>query len=72
MPQYRKAETSSAELFNLLLGFCRQIAEGLAYLSDKAFVHRDIAARNVLLDKELNCKVNLPSVQPHVCSSTYT
>ena len=26
-------------------------------LAGKSFVHRDIAARNILLDKELNCKV---------------
>ena len=40
-----------------LLKFCRQVAEGLSYLAGKSFVHRDIAARNILLDQELNCKV---------------
>ena len=42
-----------------LLKFCRQVAEGLSYLAGKSFVHRDIAARNILLDKEVNCKVRL-------------
>ena len=42
-----------------LLKFCRQVAEGLSYLAGKSFVHRDIAARNILLDQELNCKVGI-------------
>ena len=41
----------------MLLKFCRQVAEGLSYLAGKSFVHRDIAARNILLDTEHNCKV---------------
>jgi serine/threonine protein kinase len=44
---------------DVLLQFCRQIACGLAYLAAKSFVHRDIAARNILLDKNLNCKVHI-------------
>ena len=50
-------QSNSAELPITLLKFCRQVAEGLSYLAGKSFVHRDIAARNILLDKELNCKV---------------
>ena len=42
-----------------LLKFCHQVAEGLSYLAGKSFVHRDIAARNILLDQELNCKVRV-------------
>ena len=50
-------QSNSAELPITLLKFCCQVAEGLSYLAGKSFVHRDIAARNILLDKELNCKV---------------
>ena len=50
-------QSNSAELPITLLKFCRQVAEGLSYLAGKSFVHRDIAARNILLDKELSCKV---------------
>ena len=46
-----------------LLKFCRQVAEGLSYLAGKSFVHRDIAARNILLDKEHNCKVGKDCMQ---------
>ena len=39
-----------------LLDFCHQICAGMRYLSDKGFVHRDIAARNILVSGEV-CKV---------------
>ena len=45
------------DLPSLLLQFCKQVVDGLVCLAGKSFVHRDIAARNILLDKELNCKV---------------
>ena len=50
-------QRNNASLPTTLLKFCREVAEGLSYLAGKSFVHRDIAARNILLDKELNCKV---------------
>ena len=41
-----------------LLSYCRQVASGLLYLSKKGFVHRDIAARNILLSEDQEtCKV---------------
>ena len=48
---------SHPDLPSLLLQFCKQVVDGLVCLAGKSFVHRDIAARNILLDKELNCKV---------------
>ena len=41
----------------LLLDFCRQVSSALEYLSKKCYVHRDIAARNVLVTEEKICKV---------------
>ena len=36
----------------------RQIAAGLVYLSDKGYVHRDIATRNCLVDADLTVKIS--------------
>ena len=49
----------SVELPYQLLRFCREVADGMKYLSSKGFVHRDLAARNILLDKKVQCKVRL-------------
>ena len=48
---------SDPDLPSLLLQFCKQVVDGLVCLAGKSFVHRDIAARNILLDKDRNCKV---------------
>ena len=40
---------------------CLGIARGLAYLHEEStirIVHRDIKARNILLDKDLNAKIS--------------
>ena len=54
---YSDSLRSDPDLPSFLLQFCKQVVDGLVCLAGKSFVHRDIAARNILLDKELNCKV---------------
>ncbi|XP_039651090.1 ephrin type-A receptor 6-like isoform X2 [Perca fluviatilis] len=41
-----------------LVGMLRGIAVGMTYLSDMGYIHRDIAARNILVDENLVCKVS--------------
>ena len=41
----------------MLLSYSRQVANGLMYLANKKYVHRDIAARNILVNDEGICKV---------------
>lgn len=40
-----------------LLTFCSDVAKGMVYLQQMRFVHRDIAARNVLVDSAVHCKI---------------
>lgn len=40
-----------------LLSCCADVCLGLRYLSSRLIVHRDVAARNVLLDSQLVCMV---------------
>uniref|UniRef100_A0A158P6E3 Protein kinase domain-containing protein n=1 Tax=Angiostrongylus cantonensis TaxID=6313 RepID=A0A158P6E3_ANGCA len=40
-----------------LLMFAVQISYGLEYISSKGFVHRDVAARNVLVHGKTSCKI---------------
>ncbi|GMR49304.1 hypothetical protein PMAYCL1PPCAC_19499, partial [Pristionchus mayeri] len=39
------------------LMFAIQIAYGLEYLSSQGLIHRDVAARNILLDYQESCKI---------------
>ena len=40
-----------------LLAMCQQVASAMVYLADVKFVHRDIAARNILLDSDETLKL---------------
>ena len=51
---YLAEHALSARAKNMLAGDC---AEGLAYLSSLNFVHRDVAARNVLVSSERRAKI---------------
>lgn len=44
----------------LRLSWIADIADGLRYLASVRIVHRDVAARNILLDVSLTCKVRQP------------
>lgn len=35
----------------------RQIAEGMAYIEKKNYIHRDVRAANILVNETLHCKI---------------
>ncbi|XP_029600741.1 ephrin type-A receptor 6-like [Salmo trutta] len=41
-----------------LVGMLHGVASGMTYLSEMGYVHRDLSARNVLVDEGLVCKVS--------------
>ncbi|XP_061668975.1 ephrin type-A receptor 7 isoform X5 [Syngnathoides biaculeatus] len=41
-----------------LVGMLRNIAAGMRYLADTGYVHRDLGARNILVNSNLVCKVS--------------
>eukprot|EP00035_Acanthoeca_spectabilis_P015659 m.314124 g.314124 ORF g.314124 m.314124 type:complete len:1717 (-) comp16409_c0_seq9:26-5176(-) len=52
---------------HLLLSFCHDVASGLKYLGSRRIVHRDVAARNVLLDSAFTCKLSDFGMSAAVC-----
>ncbi|GMS82333.1 hypothetical protein PENTCL1PPCAC_4508, partial [Pristionchus entomophagus] len=52
-------DTESGKIITIKkqLMFSIQIAYGLEYLTSQGFIHRDVAARNVLVDQQESCKI---------------
>ncbi|XP_022314802.2 uncharacterized protein LOC111119192 isoform X1 [Crassostrea virginica] len=54
---YANAKTITPVQKSVLLKFALDVASGLSHLADRQIIHRDVAARNVLLDEHLIAKV---------------
>ncbi|KAL4236587.1 hypothetical protein ACF0H5_004972 [Mactra antiquata] len=55
--QLLEGETLSLDLMDQI-DISRQIAAGMVYLSDKCYVHRDLATRNCLISNNLTVKIS--------------
>ncbi|KAF8368910.1 hypothetical protein PRIPAC_86739, partial [Pristionchus pacificus] len=55
--EYINADKSMIITQEHQLQYAVQIAYGMEYLSSRGFIHRDIAARNILVDSRNGCKV---------------
>jgi len=53
----RNGEDVPPKLSQFLLKICQDVAAGMTYLAGKHFIHRDVAARNVLVSEDFICKV---------------
>ena len=59
--KYLRGDGHSLQLPQLI-DMGAQVADGMAYLENKSFVHQDLAARNILLSENLICKVEIVSM----------
>lgn len=50
---YKDNQLSHIDLLNIAI----QISSGMVYLSDRKFVHRDLATRNCLIDDSMVVKI---------------
>uniref|UniRef100_A0A914WN79 Protein kinase domain-containing protein n=1 Tax=Plectus sambesii TaxID=2011161 RepID=A0A914WN79_9BILA len=58
--------------FKDLLSFAWQISDGLDFLSSKGYIHRDVAARNVLVDEKKVAKISDFGLCRLMDTATYT
>ncbi|CAI5779497.1 tyrosine-protein kinase Lyn isoform X1 [Podarcis lilfordi] len=54
---FLKSQDGGKLLLPKLIDFSAQIAEGMAYIERKNYIHRDLRAANVLVSESLMCKI---------------
>ncbi|XP_040295714.1 tyrosine-protein kinase Lyn-like [Bufo bufo] len=54
---FLKSDEGSKLLLPKLIDFSAQIAEGMAYIERKNYIHRDLRAANMLVSESLTCKI---------------
>ncbi|KAM4557042.1 tyrosine-protein kinase Lyn [Fundulus diaphanus] len=54
---FLKSDTGSRQQLPKLIDFSAQIAEGMAYIEKRNYIHRDLRAANVLVSESLLCKI---------------
>ncbi|XP_063779811.1 tyrosine-protein kinase Lyn isoform X1 [Pseudophryne corroboree] len=54
---FMKSDEGPKVLLPKLIDFSAQIAEGMAYIEKKNYIHRDLRAANVLVSDSLMCKI---------------
>ncbi|KAI1895110.1 hypothetical protein AGOR_G00102920 [Albula goreensis] len=54
---FLKTNTGSSLPINTLIDMASQVAEGMAFIEQKNYIHRDLRAANILVSEELICKI---------------
>lgn len=54
---YLKTTEGSSLPMNTLIDMASQVADGMAFIEEKNYIHRDLRAANILVSHELICKI---------------
>ncbi|XP_034558039.1 tyrosine-protein kinase Lyn isoform X2 [Notolabrus celidotus] len=54
---FLKSDAGAKQQLPKLIDFSAQIAEGMAYIEEQKYIHRDLRAANVLVSESLLCKI---------------
>ncbi|MEQ2261285.1 hypothetical protein XENORESO_008185, partial [Xenotaenia resolanae] len=54
---FLKTDAGKNLKMNKLIDMSAQIAEGMAYIEKRNFIHRDVRAANILVSETLHCKI---------------
>lgn len=54
---YLKTTEGSSVPMNTLIDMSSQVADGMAFIEEKNYIHRDLRAANILVSHELICKI---------------
>ncbi|KAK2826288.1 hypothetical protein Q5P01_020502 [Channa striata] len=54
---YLKTTEGSSLPINTLIDMASQVADGMAFIEEKNYIHRDLRAANILVSHELICKI---------------
>ncbi|XP_054475115.1 tyrosine-protein kinase Blk [Anoplopoma fimbria] len=54
---FLKSDEGQKLKLNKLIDMSAQIAEGMAYIEKKNYIHRDVRAANILVNETLHCKI---------------
>jgi hypothetical protein len=58
LEEHVNAATPESMSLTERLTYCAQCLQGLMYISTRRIIHRDVSARNVLLDSTMTCKIS--------------
>ncbi|CAN9507398.1 unnamed protein product [Ophioblennius macclurei] len=54
---FLKSDEGKKQNLNKLIDMSAQVAEGMAYIEKKNYIHRDLRAANILVSETLHCKI---------------
>ncbi|XP_058471153.1 tyrosine-protein kinase Lck isoform X1 [Solea solea] len=54
---YLKTTEGSSVAMNILIDMAAQVADGMAFIEQRNYIHRDLRAANILVSHELICKI---------------